>query len=62
MEAEKRAGFPFARYAGTGFADFISPAAQPPDGDIERISGQHHAVRKILIAYIKRLKIPGYCD
>jgi len=29
MEAEKKAGFSFARYAGTGFADFTFPASQP---------------------------------
>ncbi len=35
MEAEKKSGFPFARYAGTGFADFTYPASQPPEDDIE---------------------------
>jgi len=56
MEAEKNAGFPFGRYAGSGFADFINPAALPPDGDIERISGQYALVATILSDYVVRLK------
>lgn len=56
MEIEKQSGFSFARYAGTGFADFTAPAAIPPDDDIERISGQHKAVAAILKKYVERLK------
>ena len=56
MEAEKKAGFPFARYAGTGFADFTFPASQPPEEDIEHISAQHVAVRKCLTEYADRLR------
>ena len=56
MEAEKKAGFPFARYAGTGFADFSYPASQPPEGDIESIANQYQAVGAILGDYIDRLK------
>ncbi|MBY0407122.1 MAG: prephenate dehydrogenase/arogenate dehydrogenase family protein, partial [Rickettsiales bacterium] len=44
MEAERKAGFPFARYAGTGFADFTYPASQPPEDDIEHISKQYECV------------------
>lgn len=56
MEAEKKAGFPFARYAGTGFADFTAPVSQPPDQDIENISGQYKVVEGILRNYIDQLK------
>lgn len=56
MEAEKKAGFTFSRYAGTGFADFTYPASQPPDEDIESISNHHSAVLRILIEYQKELK------
>lgn len=56
MEAEKKAGFPFARYAGTGFADFTYPASQPPEDDIERISAQYQVVAGILAEYIKILE------
>jgi prephenate dehydrogenase len=56
MEAEKKAGFPFARYAGTGFADFSYPASQPPEDDIEHISKQYQAVGKVLDEYIERLR------
>lgn len=56
MEAEKKAGFPFARYAGTGFADFTFPASQPPEEDIEHISNQHIAVRQCLLEYADRLR------
>lgn len=55
MEAEKKAGFPFARYVGTGFADFTSPAAQPPEEDIERISNQYAVVSPVLEEYISNL-------
>ncbi len=56
MEAEKLAGFPFGRYAGAGFADFINPATLPPDDDIERISGQYAGVAKVLGGYTVKLK------
>ncbi|MDE3016474.1 MAG: prephenate dehydrogenase/arogenate dehydrogenase family protein [Pseudomonadota bacterium] len=56
MEAEKKAGFPMARYAGSGFADFTAPAGVPPDGDIESISGHHAAMAALLDVYAKRLK------
>lgn len=56
MEAEKQAGFSMARYGGSGFADFTSPAAAPPDQDIEFISGQHAAVAALLEEYATRLK------
>ncbi len=56
MEAEKKAGFTFSRYAGTGFADFTYPASQPPDEDIESISNHHSAVLRIMIEYQKALK------
>lgn len=56
MEAERKAGFPFARYAGTGFADFSYPASQPPEEDIELISKQYQAVGKVLDEYTERLR------
>jgi cyclohexadieny/prephenate dehydrogenase len=56
MTAEKQAGFSFARYAGTGFADFISPAAGMPDENIEQISGHHEAVAAVLHKYGSTLK------
>lgn len=57
MEAEKSAGFPFARYAGTGFADFTAPAIIPPDIDIEHISAQYKLVETILDKFLLRLKL-----
>lgn len=56
MEAEKKAGFPFARFAGSGFADFTYPASQSPEGDIESIANQYQAVIAVLGDYIERLK------
>ncbi len=57
MEAEKKSGFPFARYAGTGFADLTAPAIIPPDIDIEHISAQYKIVEKILDKFLIRLKL-----
>ncbi len=57
MEAEKNAGIPFARYAGTGFADFSAPALIPPDVDIEHISAQYKLVETILDKFLLRLKL-----
>ena len=51
MEAEKKAGFAFARYCGTGFADFTSPAMSPPDNDIENIAAHYQEVLVILEHY-----------
>ncbi len=59
MEAEKKAGFPFARYASSGFADFTFPASQSPEGDIESIANQYQAVIAVLAEYIDRLKALG---
>lgn len=55
MNAEKKAGFPFARFAGTGFADMTAPAIEAPDEDIERISNQFQAVRPVLREFIDKL-------
>jgi prephenate dehydrogenase len=55
MNAERKAGFPFARYAGTGFADFTCPALSEPDESIEKISEHSHALRPILGRYIDEL-------
>ena len=55
MEAERKAGIPFARYAGQGFADFVSPASAPPEGDIENISGQYRQVASLIRDYNQRL-------
>lgn len=57
MEAEKNAGFPLARYAGTGFADLVAPALIPPEADIEHISAQYKLVEKILDEFLLRLKL-----
>ncbi len=57
MEAEKNAGIPFARYAGTGFADLSAPALIPPEADIEQISAQYKLVEKILDKFLIRLKM-----
>jgi cyclohexadieny/prephenate dehydrogenase len=57
MEAERKAGVPFARYAGQGFADFISPASAPPDADIENISGHHKQVAALIKDYNGRLAL-----
>jgi len=55
MSAEKQAGLSFARFAGTGFADFTSPAAGAPEGDIEAISNHYAAVIPVLRDYTQRL-------
>jgi hypothetical protein len=57
MEAEKKAGFAFARYAGTGFADFSAPAIIAPDADIEQISAQHQLVTNILGEFLLSIKL-----
>jgi cyclohexadieny/prephenate dehydrogenase len=57
MEAERNAGIPLARYAGTGFADFTAPAIIPPDADIEQISAQYKMVEGILDEFLLRLKL-----
>lgn len=56
MEAERNAGFSFARYTGTGFASFTAALSQPPEEDIEGISGNFQAVAKVLHAYTSTLK------
>jgi prephenate dehydrogenase len=56
MEAEKKAGFPFARYAGTGFADFSAPAIIAPEADIEQISAQYRLVADIVDGFLLELK------
>ncbi len=56
MEAERKAGFPFARYAGTGFADFSYPASQPPEDDIEHISKQYLSVGVVLDEFAEKLR------
>lgn len=57
MEAEKNAGLPFVRYAGTGFADLSAPAMIPPEADIEQISAQYKLVEKIIDKFLIRLKM-----
>jgi cyclohexadieny/prephenate dehydrogenase len=57
MEAEKKAGVPFAKYAGTGFADMVAPTFIAPDTDIEHISAQYYLVEGILGEFILRLKL-----
>lgn len=55
MEAEKKAGFSFARFAGRGFADFTYPANTPPDEHMETISNQHQIVGSVVREYTDRL-------
>ncbi len=55
MEAEKKAGFSFARFAGNGFADFTYPATHPPEDDIENISNHHSAMAILLARYKNEL-------
>lgn len=55
MEAEAKAGFSFARYTGGGFVDVASPAAVPPDDEIELISGHYEAVGRVLDDYAQTL-------
>mgnify|MGYP003393118342 FL=1 len=57
MEAEKNAGIPFARYAGTGFADLTAPAILPPEKDMEHISAQFKIVERIINEFLLRLKM-----
>lgn len=57
MEAEKKAGIAFAKYAGTGFADMTAPTFIAPDADIEHISAQYKLVERILGEFLLRLKL-----
>jgi prephenate dehydrogenase len=57
MEAEKKAGLPFSRFAGTGFADFVSPATSEPDMDLEHISNHYAALLPMLAAYEAQLQL-----
>ncbi len=56
MEAEKKGGFSFARLAGSGFADFTSPAASEPESDLEKISNASRDVAAILKRYADTLQ------
>ncbi len=56
MEAEKNDGFSYARYAGTGFADFISPVISQPEPEIEQISQHYLPMLELLKNYITELK------
>ncbi len=55
MEAEKKAGAPFAKFAGTGFIDFVSPATTEPEKDLENISNHYAALIPLLAGYEKTL-------
>ena len=55
MEAEKKAGVPFAKFAGNGFADFVSPATTEPEKDLENISNHYAALIPMLAGYEKAL-------
>lgn len=55
MEAEKNAGLSFARYAGSGFADFTAPAHTAPDKDLEDISNQYRHVIPLLSRFVQQL-------
>lgn len=45
---EKKQDIKAIMYAGTGFADVTAPAIEPPEGDIERISGAYAQVAQML--------------
>lgn len=53
MEAEKKAGFGFVRYAGSGFADFTSPSTTDPEAHLAGISDSYAS----LIPLIERLEV-----
>jgi len=55
MEAEKKSGVVFARFAGTGFADFTSPSTTEPEGDLEHISNHYAQITQMLAALELRL-------
>lgn len=55
MEAEKKTGVAFAKFAGTGFADFVSPATSEPEHDLEHISNHYAALIPMLATYEKAL-------
>lgn len=55
MEAEKNAGLSFARFAGTGFADYTAPANAPPEEDMEHISSHYRAVVPLLDRFCEQL-------
>lgn len=48
---EKKHDIKAIMYAGTGFADVTAPAMEPPEGDIERISGAYAHVAQLLKIY-----------
>ena len=56
MEAEKKYGLNFARFAGSGFADMTAPAADSPDNDIERISKKYKEIIPLLAQLKSELK------
>jgi cyclohexadieny/prephenate dehydrogenase len=56
MEAEKKSGVGFMRFAGTGFADFASPATSAPDEHLEHISNHYLQMAELLAAFEERLE------
>ncbi len=48
---EKKQDIKAIMYAGTGFADITAPAIEPPESDIERISGAYTQVAHMLKIY-----------
>jgi cyclohexadieny/prephenate dehydrogenase len=56
MEAEKRHGVPFARFAGTGFADITAPAGQSQEQSAELISTHYMPVLALLQEFIQALQ------
>ena len=55
MEAEKKTGVPFVRFAGTGFSDFTAPATTDPEGDMEHISSHYAQLGEMLEIFMSRL-------
>lgn len=56
MEAEKKSGVVFMRFAGTGFADVTSPATTAPEADLEHISNHYAQVTALLAKLEARLQ------
>lgn len=55
MEAEKKTSVVFTRFAGTGFADFTTPATTAPDADLEKISDHYAQMTELMAALEARL-------
>lgn len=55
MEAEKKSGFGYVRFGGTGLRDFLAPAETSPETHIEAIASHGTAMAAIIARYIESL-------